>query len=73
MEFKKGDLVTPFRIFDNEEEDEKYRTIVTPGEVGEVRYIVPSSENDEVKTYMLLFSERRFAQLAGSSFHLINN
>ena len=72
--FTKGDLVQLKYNIEQDEDDGEYGYSIVTGEIGEIRYIVPSTENerDENKAYMVKFSDKngkqRFIQLTKQSF-----
>jgi len=72
--FTKGDLVELKYHIENNEDDGEYGYSIDKGEIGEIRYVVPSTENesDENKVYMVKFSDKdgkqRFTQLTNRSF-----
>jgi hypothetical protein len=72
--FTKGDLVELKYDIEKNEDDGEYGYSIDEGEIGEIRYVVPSTENerDENKVYMVKFSDKdgkkRFTQLTNRSF-----
>ena len=58
--FKKGDLVELKYDIEKDEDDGEYGYSIDKGEIGEIRYVVPSTENerDENKVYMVKFSDK---------------
>jgi hypothetical protein len=78
--FTKGDLVKLKYDIKRNEEDGEYGYSIDVGEIGEIRYITPSTENerDENKVYMVKFSDDkdkqgslskgRYIQLTKNSF-----
>ena len=72
--FTKGDLVELKYDIEKNEDDGEYGYSIDKGEIGEIRYVVPSTENerDENKVYMVKFSDKdgkqRFTQLTNRSF-----
>ena len=72
--FIKGDLVELKYDIEKDESDGEYGYSINKGEIGEIRYVVPSTENEseENKVYMIKFSDKdgkkRYTQLTKQSF-----
>ncbi len=72
--FIKGDLVKLKYDIERDETDGEYGYSINSGEIGEIRYIVKSTENerDENKVYVVKFSDedgkQRYIQLTQQSF-----
>ena len=72
--YLKGDLVELKYDIEKNEDHGEYGYSIDKGEIGEIRYVVPSTENerDENKVYMVKFSDKdgkqRFTQLTNRSF-----
>lgn len=62
--FTKGDLVQLKYDIERDEDDGEYGYSIDAGEIGEIRHIVPSTENerDENKVYMVKFSDDKNKQ-----------
>lgn len=70
-----GDKIVLDFDIERNPDDGEYGYSVDAGEIGEIRYLLKSSENnsDDDKQYMVRFSDKegkkRYVQLIGSSFH----
>lgn len=77
--FTKGDIVKLKYDIEEDETDGHYSYSIDAGEIGEIRYLVKSTENesDENKVYMVKFPDqkgrKRYVQLTQQSFKKISN
>jgi hypothetical protein len=60
----KGDLVELKYDIEKNEDDGEYGYSIDKGEIGEIRYVVPSTENerDENKVYLVVFPDDKRKQ-----------